>query len=217
MDIKQAILENQNLIYKIAHSFNYQNKEDLFQAGCLGLVKASKNFDDSFNVKFTTYAYPYIVGEMKKLIREDNLIKTNLKLRKLILLIEKASIVLTQKLSREPNVYELSNYLEIEETIIADAILSKQKVESIDKCVSDDNSLTLHEVIEDNKKTNIDDLILLKQQLLSLNEIEQKIIQKRYYDDLTQSEIARELGMSQVQVSRSEQKALVKLKQKLTA
>ena len=80
MDLKDLIMNNQNLIYKLTHYFkNYENKEDLFQAGCIGMVKAYKKYDSSFNVKFTTFAFPYILGEMKKFAREDKGIKISKK------------------------------------------------------------------------------------------------------------------------------------------
>ncbi|MFI3307501.1 MAG: sigma-70 family RNA polymerase sigma factor [Mycoplasmatota bacterium] len=213
MDTRTIILENQNLIYKLANSFNSKNIDDLFQAGCLGVVKAYRNFNESFNTKFSTYAYPYIVGEMKKLMREDSPIKINIQTRKLNLMIEKANILLSQKLMRSPTTFELASYLEVDEYLIGQALMARQSVDSIDKPIIEDK--TLHEVIPD-KKTDIDELIMLKDELLRLNEEEMRIIQKRYFEDQTQSEVAGALNMTQVQVSRSEQKILTKLKAKLT-
>lgn len=113
--LEQIIEENKNLIYSISHYFeNYPNKEDLFQAGVMGLITAYKNYDASFNNKFTTYAYTYILGEMKKFVREDKGIKISRDITKLNLQIEKTSILLTQKLMRQPTIKELADYLEID-------------------------------------------------------------------------------------------------------
>lgn len=210
MDI---ILENKNLIYSICNHFN-ENKEDLFQAGCLGMIMAYKNYDPSYSVKFTTYAYPYIIGEIKKYIRENKGIKVSRDISKLYLKIEKANILLSQQLMREPTKYELSSYLEIDIELIDLAINSVIPIESVDKSI-DDTDLTLLDVI--GKNNNIDDLIMLKDGLKQLNEFERNLIEQRYINDLTQSEVSNNLGISQVQVSRNEQKILKKLRNKIVA
>ena len=109
--MEEIILENKNLIYSITRYFEkYANKEDLFQAGCIGMIMAYNHYDESMNVKFTTYAYPYILGEMKKLVREDKSIKISRNIQMLNLKIEKARVILTQKLMREPSINELSDF-----------------------------------------------------------------------------------------------------------
>ena len=117
MNTEELIMNNQNLIYSIIHKFfgNHPNKNDLFQAGCIGLIKASKNFDLSFNTKFSSYAYNFIYGEISKTVREDSSIKISPDLQKLSLKVMKARIFLYQKYMREPTTQELSIFLEIEE------------------------------------------------------------------------------------------------------
>ena len=216
-EITNLIIENERLIYSIASFFkNYNSKEDLYQAGCLGLITAYKKFNPNMNCKFTTYAYPYILGEMRKLVREDKGLKISREITKLNLKIEKAYILLSQKLMKEPSVEEIANYLEIPEFYVSEAILSLNKIKSIDEPVSSEGrEFTLQDVI--GKKENIDELIMLRESLTSLNKEEKAIIDNRYMKDYTQSETSKLVGMSQVQVSRKEQKVLQKLKQKMTA
>ena len=215
--MEELIFENKNLIYSITRYFEkYSNKEDLFQAGCIGMIMAYKNYDPDMNVKFTTYAYPYILGEMKKLVREDKSIKISRNIQLLNLKIEKANILLTQKLMRTPTILELSDYLEIPTYMIEEAINSNKPIYSIDEPLNDEGKdITLQDTI--GKTDDIDDLLLLKEELSKLNPFEQELINKRYMYDLTQQQTANELGISQVQVSRGEQKILTKLKSKLVA
>ena len=215
--MEELILENKNLIYSITRYFEkYSNKEDLFQAGCIGMIMAYKNYNPDMNVKFTTYAYPYILGEMKKLVREDKSIKISRNIQMLNLKIEKANILLTQKLMRKPTTLELADFLEIPIYMIEEAINSTKPIYSIDEPLNDEGKdITLQDTI--GKTDDIDDLLLLKDELAKLNPFEQQLINKRYIDDLTQQQTAYELGISQVQVSRGEQKILTKLKSKLVA
>lgn len=216
-EITNLIMNNERLIYSIANYFkNYQSKEDLYQAGCLGLITAYKKYDPNMNCKFTTYAYPYILGEMRRLVREDKGLKISREITKLNLKIEKAYVLLTQKLMKEPSIEEISRFLEIPEFYVSEAILSLNKIKSIDEPVNDEGrDFTLQDVI--GKSENIDELIMLKELLQGLNSEEKAIIDNRYMKDYTQSETSKLVGMSQVQVSRKEQKVLQKLKQKMSA
>lgn len=214
-EITSLIIDNQKLIYSISNYFkNYNNKEDLYQAGCVGLINAYNKFDPNMNCKFTTYAYPYILGEMRKLVREDKGIKISRELSKLNLKIEKAYILLSQKLMKEPSIREIANYLEIPEYYVSEAILSLNKIKSIDEPInSEGKDLTLQDII--GRSNNIDDLILLKESLNNLSKEEKDIINNRYINDYTQSETSKMVGMSQVQVSRKEKKILQKLKESM--
>ena len=218
MDLKDLIMNNQNLIYKLTHYFkNYENKEDLFQAGCIGMVKAYKKYDSSFNVKFTTFAFPYILGEMKKFAREDKGIKISKDISRLNSKIEQATIILSQKLMREPTIDELSSFLDISTYDLAEAINSTNNIMSIDEVINNDGKeVTLHDIIKD-KETDLDSLIDLRSAIKGLSDFEKELIGKRYYKDMTQKEVAECLGISQVQVSRKEQKVLTKLKSKIAS
>lgn len=218
MELKDLIMNNQNLIYKLTHYFkNYENKEDLFQAGCIGMVKAYKKYDSSFNVKFTTFAFPYILGEMKKFAREDKGIKISKDISRLNSKIEQATIILSQKLMREPTIDELSSFLDISTYDLAEAINSTNNIMSIDEVINNDGKeVTLHDIIKD-KETDLDSLIALRSAIKGLSDFEKELIGKRYYKDMTQKEVAECLGISQVQVSRKEQKVLTKLKSKIAS
>jgi RNA polymerase sporulation-specific sigma factor len=209
--------ENKNLIYSISHYFeNYTNKEDLYQAGVVGLITAYKNYNPEFNNKFSTYAYQYILGEMKKYVREDKGIKISRDISKLNLKIEKCSILLAQKLMRKPSIKEIANFLNIEEYQIAEALKSTNSLQSLDETICNDSKeITLYDTIGSRPKVDIIDSIMLKDELEKLPEPDKTIIKNRYLNDMTQKEIGKKLGMSQVQVSRYEQKILTKLKSKL--
>lgn len=217
-NLNDIIMNNQNLIYSIAGYFkNYPNKEDLFQVGCIGLIKAYKKYDASYETKFTTYAYTYIFGEMKKYVREDREVKISRDITKFNLKIEKASILLTQKLKRIPTTKELSEYLEVDETYIIDAIRSRSSALSLDEPItSDGKDMSPYELIADKKRKDIDALLDLRSELAKLSDTDKRLIDERYNKDYTQSMVASNLGMTQVQVSRLESKILGKLKYNLT-
>lgn len=215
--MEQLILENKNLIYSITRYFErFCNKEDLFQAGCIGMLLAYKNYDESIGVKFTTYAYPYILGEMKKLVRESKSVKVSRNIQMLSLRIEKATILLTQKLMREPKTIEIADYLELPIELVNEAINSNMMVYSIDEPLNNDGKIVTLQDVVGNADNNIEDLILLKDEISKLSKFEKNLIEKRYVKDLTQTQTAKVLGMSQVQVSRKEKQLLLKLKNKLS-
>lgn len=205
-------VDSKKIIYKIISYYSgYASKEDLYQAGCLGLIEAKKNYDPSSNAKFTSYAYSYILGEIKKLVREDRPVKVSRDIYYLRGKIEKAREKLSQSLMRYPTDKELSDFLEIPEIIVAEALNSAQPPQYLDDHLGDTNML-MHEVLS-NKSVDINDLIYLKNQLDNLPEPEKSIMIKRYYEDMTQKEIAEDLGLTQVDVSRRQNKVLCKIKQ----
>lgn len=201
--MEQLIIEYEKLIYAVMRYFkNYPNKEDLFQVGCIGLINAYNNYNVDNNTKFSTYAYSYILGEMKKLVREDKGIKISRNISKLCTQIEKTNMYLTQKLMRTPTLQEIASFLEIDEYLIIEAINSNNVLLDIDE-------------IQVNNFNNENDNLLLREELNKLSAEELSLINKRYMEDMTQTEVANELGMSQVQVSRKEHKVLQKLKKQL--
>lgn len=208
-DINEIILRNESFIYSIANKFTkYKNKEDLFQVGCIGMIEAYKNYDETKGTKFTSYAYQYIYGEMSKFVREDHTVKLSRDMARLKNKIEDARNRLTQIFMHVPSNKELSNYLEIDERIV-EQILNYTDPFSMDELFADD--LSMHEIVAD-KQTDYDTLIALKDEIENLSEPERSIMLERYFEDLTQTEIANNLGLSQVDVSRKEQKALTKLR-----
>lgn len=213
----EEIKEYSNLIYAVAHSFGwYTEKEDLYQAGYKGLMMASANFDPTKGVKFSTYAYPFIWGEMNKWIVEDKNIKVSRNYRKLKLQIEKAKIILEQHLMREPSVDELSQYLNIKEGELKEALRVTSTI-SLDSVISDEGKeLTLYDTVP-SKGMDINTLTAFKEELNNLTPFEKSIIEARYLNDMSQQEVASILGMSQVQVSREEKKIRQKIKMNMAA
>lgn len=214
-DLTNIIMENQGLIYEAMKYFkNYNNKEDLYQVGCIGFIKAYKNYKEDKNCKFTTYAFTYILGEMKRLVREDKSIKISTNLSRLNTRIDKTYNLLTQKYLRLPTIKEVADYLEIDEYLVSEAINSNLSIKSIDEPINNDGKdITLQDMI--GYSNNIDELIYLRNNLSKLTKEEKEIINNRYINDLTQSETSKKMGISQVQVSRKEQKVLQKLKHQM--
>lgn len=208
MKMEKLIEENQKLIYKIASSFYNVDKEDLYQAGVLGLLKAFKNYNKDSNAKFSSYAYEYIYGEMYSLVNNRN-IKISKDILKLYKMIEKTRSVLCQKKGHVPSDREIAIFLEIDEKIVSEAILAGKEIMSLD--VKD--LMPIYETIPYEEKTNIDDKILISEGLEKLSKDEKQIIKARYYDDMTQSEVAKKLAMTQVMVSRYEKKGLSKMQE----
>lgn len=204
-ELKKIILENQGLIFSICKKFK-GDKDDLFQAGCLGLIDAYYKFDTRYNTKFTTYAYPFIMGSIYKYVLCDKSIKISPDLVKLNQAIKKADDYLTQKLKRAPTDLELATFLEI-------PLNKLDEVRNLETISLDDNKndTDLYNFISLDDM-NKDDLILLKDALNKLDLKERELILKRYFYNMTQSEIARSFGVNQVKISREEGKILKKLK-----
>lgn len=213
----EEIKEYSNLIYAVAHSFTwYPDKEDLFQAGYKGLMMASTNFDVSKGVKFSTYAYPFIWGEMNKWVVEDKNIKVGRNHRKLKLQIERARVLLEQQLLREPSTLELAYYLNVSEEELTEAMRLTSTI-SLDSVISDDGKeLTLYDTVP-SKGMDIATLTAFKEELNNLTSFEKSIIEARYLNDMSQQEVANVFGMSQVQVSREEKKIKEKIKMNMAA
>lgn len=213
MDLETIIKLHEKLIYKIATKFYGAPKEDLYQAGVIGIIKAYKNYVDNGTTKFTTYAYDYIFGEMYELNSGLRTIKLNKKILSLYKKIEQANATLSQSLNRMPSSKELAEFLKIPEELIYQVYESTQSIMSIDV----ETERPIYETIA-NPKDNIDtNNIDLQESLNTLNPDERKIIDYRYFKDFTQSETAKVLGMSQVKVSRYEKKSLNKMYNYLSA
>ncbi|MCI9084138.1 MAG: sigma-70 family RNA polymerase sigma factor [Bacilli bacterium] len=215
-ELTELILENEKLIYKAVNRFPYyRDKEDLYQAGCKGMQDAYRTYDPNKGAKFTSHAYRYILGEMMNVVNKDRCVKVSREVTRLNNQIEKAKSMLAQKLMRQPTITELSDYLEVPEYYLIEAMNSNVTAQSIDSMVGDTNMM-LHEVIS-SKEIDVDTLLYLKTELESLNEPERTIMIQRYYEDMTQTEVANSLGLSQVDVSRREKKVLTKIRSGLTS
>ena len=212
MTTNELIEVHMGLIKKIANKFYNCSKEDLIQVGVIGLLKAYQNFKDHGEAKFSTYAYPYIFGEMYQLVNSNRDIKIRKDMFKLYKLVEKTRYELAQRLHYVPTDLEVAQFLELDYNLVREAILCSQAMISLDDEASE---LNLHEVIADKHSVNTDLKIDIDDSFKVLDSQEKEIIKARYYDDLTQSEVAKKLNMTQVMVSRYEKKSLEKMKMAL--
>ena len=208
MTTNELIDTHMGLIKKIANKFYNASREDLIQVGVIGLLKAYQNFKAG-DAKFSTYAYPYIFGEMYQLVNTNKNIKVSKDMLKLYKLVEKTRYELAQRLRYVPTDREVADFLELDPTLINEAILCSQAMISIDDEASE---LNLHEVIPDRHSMNVDLKIAIDDSFEVLDSQEKEIIKARYFEDLTQSEVAKKLNMTQVMVSRYEKKSLEKMK-----
>lgn len=201
-----TILDYEGLIYSVINKYSSRfDHDDLFQAGMLGLVDAYKHFDPSVSVKFSTYAYYYIVGEVNKYIRESCSLKISKDLINLKKKILQVTDIMTQKLGRVPSSLELSLYLDVSLEDVDSAIIATDEITSIDEKY---DSLKYFDNINA-------DLLDLHDSIDKLSDDERNLIIARYYDGMTQNEASKILGISQVQVSRNEAKILKKLRTSL--
>lgn len=194
--------------------------EDIFQLGCIGLVKAIKNFDPTFKVKFSTYAVPMIIGEIKRFLRDDGMIKVSRNTKSLARKIYFDKEELTRRLDREPTIEELSEFCEIAKEDIVFAVESASSLQYLHDTIHQDDGAPVL-LIDKLSETSADDTdmidkIALKEALRSLDDKSRQIIMLRYFKDKTQVQVAKMLGISQVQVSRIEKKVLFSMREKLT-
>lgn len=213
--------ENIGLIYSVVKRFAGRGveAEDLFQIGSIGLLKAVDKFDTSFEVKFSTYAVPMIIGEIRRYLRDTGIIKVSRSLKESQYRVFKIREDLEKKLGREPSVTELAEAAEISLEELNMVLEAGAEVESLHKTIyqGEGTELSLLDKIpeKENRQEKLLDKVLLEELLGRLETEERKLIYMRYFQDMTQTEIARQLHISQVQVSRMEKRILKKLKKLL--
>ena len=215
--LTELIKENKGLICSIIKKYSsYYEFDDLYQVSIIGIIKANKNYRKEMNIKFSTYAYKYILSEILLFINNSKLIKQTSTTRRLYKKVNDARNILTQKLMKEPTNHELSIFLEIDEKIINDITRYQECIKSLDEYSLDynENTKLLDKISIEKSNINIEN-ISLKEELDKLPEEDYKLINMRYFEDKTQSETAQVLGINQVKVSRTEQKVLKKLKNNL--
>lgn len=213
----KILMENTGLIWSVVKRFlnrGYE-REDLFQIGCIGMLKAIDRFDDRFQVAFSTYAVPVIMGEIRRFIRDDGLIKVSRIIKenqmKIVGFMEKYS----KEKGMEPTINEIEKELELSREEIVLALDAMGQVESIDREIAgEDNNCKIIDFIEDNidVEEHVINKIYVGQLLEKLNGKERKLINLRYFQNKTQLQVAQELEMTQVQVSRLEKKILLSMK-----
>ncbi|SKC91459.1 RNA polymerase sporulation sigma factor SigF [Maledivibacter halophilus] len=213
----QAILvdENLGLVKSLVSRFDNRGyeRDDIFQLGSIGLIKAIHKFDSSYGVRFSTYAVPMIVGEIKRFLRDDGIIKVSRNLKQTATKVKYTKESLVKRFGREPTINEIADELNIDKEEIILALESNIQPDYLYDVIHQNDGSPIHlidKISETKTDTNeqIIDNIALKQVLNKLKPRERQIIVLRYFKDKTQSEIAKSLGISQVQVSRIEKKVL---------
>jgi len=212
---------NLKLVFNIVQRFENRGYEleDLFQIGTIGLIKAIDKFDLSYQVKFSTYAVPMILGEIKRFLRDDSSVKVSRSLKETAFKVNRAREELAKKLGREPGINEIAQVLDLSREEIVAALEAIQSPGSIHETVYQDDGdpiYVLDQLQDENEQEPAWlDKIALKEVLLKLPEKHRKVIVMRFFQDKTQTEVAEKLGLSQVQISRIERQALARLRELL--
>ena len=225
--LDQMISENLGLVHSIVRRFEHRgcDREELFQTGCIGLIKAIENFDLSLQLAFSTYAVPMIMGEIRRFLRDDGMVKVSRTLKENGYKVSKARELLVNELGREPSLLEIEALTELTKEEIVMAMEANREVESIYQPVAgtDGDEILLVDqlgntlgIYEEPEKEAVLNEILVAQLMELLDEREQRLIKLRYFENKTQCEVAKIMDMSQVQVSRLERKILLRLREKLT-
>ena len=212
---------NLRLVLSVIKRFSQSNEnvDDLFQIGCIGLMKAIDRFDQIFGVCFSTYAVPMIIGEIRRFLRDDGMIKGSRTVKETAVRARQLQAKYEAAYGIEPTVCQLASLMQIAPEELASALSSSQEVESLQKTIyqSDGNAILLEDRLEskENEQEKLVNRLALKKVMCELPDQEQKIIIMRYYSGQTQVQTAKCLGISQVQVSRMEKKILASMKKKL--
>ena len=208
----EFIKDNLLLVHSLCRRFSGRGIEydDLYQAGCVGLVKAVDAFDSSRGLCFSTYAVPVILGEIKRLFRDGGSVKVSRGLKELCLKLSRVKNQMEFDLGREPTVNELAQKLEVSPEEVTEAVCASMPTVSL-TCSDDERSAEIDVPVLDSGET-LDNKIVLDEAFKYLDEKEKKLIKYRYFDYYTQNETAKALSMTQVQVSRAEKKILLKMR-----
>lgn len=207
------IEENLGLVHSICKRFSGRGIEydDLYQAGCIGLIKATDAFDEKRGVCFSTYAVPVIMGEVRRLFRDGGAVKVSRSVKELGMKIKREKEIMEQKLRREPTVSELAMELNVSAEDITEAMCAVQPTVSLTK--DEDGEIGETDLPTLSTEDEISDRLLIDSALKNLSETEKQLVIYRYYNYFTQSKTAELMSMTQVQVSRAEKKILAKLRE----
>lgn len=213
------VLANQRLVWAVVQRFlgRGYDADDLFQIGCIGLMKAVDKFDLSFDVKFSTYAVPMIIGEIQRFLRDDSTVKVSRSLKETARHIRRVRDELSKKLGRQPHISEIAETLGLESSEVVFAQEALRAPSSIHETVyeNDGDPIYLMDQIADDENAEWFDKIALHEVLNRLPERERLIVYLRFFKDKTQSDVAKVLGISQVQVSRLEKRILHSIREQL--
>ena len=215
---EELINGNLRLVLSVIQRFcgRGENPDDLFQIGCIGLIKAIDNFDTSLDIQLSTYAVPMIIGEVRRYLRDNNMVRVSRSVRDLAYKVLQAKEKLTRENGKEPTIEEIANELQIEKEEIVLSLDAIQDPISLQEPVYNDGTENISVMDQVKDKKNTDEMwaenITMNDALKKLNEKERMIINKRFFLGRTQMEVAEEIGISQAQVSRLEKTALEHMK-----
>lgn len=211
---QQILEENAGLIWSVARRYFGRgvDADDLYQLGCLGFIKAIEGFDVDYGTQFSTYAVPKIAGEIRRFLRDDGAVKVSRGIKERASMIHTARLALEQKNGREPTLSELAAYTGLLPEEIAEAETAVSPAESLQK-ESGEEGFTLEHVLGDyGQEDRVLESVALRAAIARLPENEQQVVALRFFHGLTQTDCARILHISQVQVSRLERKAVEQLR-----
>lgn len=213
---EKRIQDNLGLVHSCANRFKGRGVEydDLFQAGCVGLIKAADGFDESLGYVFSTYAVPAILGEIKRIFRDGGSIKISRLIKEKSRWVWNEKEKLANELGREPTVKEIAEYLDLDICETSELLLATQPTVSLTS-ICEDSSEKQFDIPVDSKETEITEKMSLASCLRELDEKDRTLIEFRYFRSKTQTEVANLMGMSQVQVSRREKKILKEIREKM--
>ena len=215
---QEFIYGNLRLVLSVMKRFygRGENADDLFQVGCVGLIKSIDNFDPSQNVQFSTYAVPMIMGEIRRYLRDNNSIRVSRSVRDLAYKVLQCKEKYIKENNKEPTIEEISKELQVEKEEIAFSLDAIQDPISLQEPVYNDGSESIYVMDQVKDKKNTDELwaenMTIRQAMRKLNSKEKEIIDRRFFEGRTQMEVANELGISQAQVSRIEKNAINRIK-----
>ena len=209
---------NLRLVLSVVQRFSGRNEsaDDLFQIGCIGLIKAIDNFDPSLNVQFSTYGVPMIIGEIRRYLRDNNIVRVSRSIRDLAYKTMQVREKLTKETGKEPTIEEMAKELNVEPEEIAFSLDAIQDPVSLQEPVYNDGADSIYVMDQVKDSKNTDELwaenITILEAMEKLNDKEKLIVNKRFFDGRTQMEVAQEIGISQAQVSRLEKSAIERIK-----
>lgn len=209
---------NLRLVLSVVQRFSGRNEsaDDLFQIGCIGLIKAIDNFDPSLNVQFSTYGVPMIIGEIRRYLRDNNIVRVSRSIRDLAYKTMQVREKLTKETGKEPTLEEMAKELEVEPEEIVFSLDAIQDPVSLQEPVYNDGADSIYVMDQVKDVKNTDELwaenITILEAMKKLNDKEKLIVNKRFFDGRTQMEVAEEIGISQAQVSRLEKSAIERIK-----
>ena len=206
------IENNLGLVHSICKRFTGRGIEydDLYQAGCMGLIKATDAFDNERGIMFSTYAVPVIMGEVRRLFRDGGAVKVSRSVKELGLKINREKPKLEQKLKREPTLSEIAEHLGVSKEEVAEAVCANQHIVSLTR--EGDDGINEIDLPVKSPEEEIDNRLQIEEAFKILSETERQIMNYRYFKNMTQSSIAKKLNMSQVTISRAEKRIILKLR-----